>query len=508
MTLHRAGRLALGLALLALPLSAPARQPRPARPPALRLGKTDRILTRHPGGASGLAISPDGKVVASAGGDNMVCLTDTATGKELRRWGAHSTFTRCVTFSPDGKVLATGSNDKEIILWDPATGKELRRLAGHAGGMYKIGFTPDSKTVLSGGFDEHIRVWDLATGKEKWSARAQRRVVYALAVAPDGKTLATGGDNEGTLRLWDLATGKQFRSWSAHSRCVYAAAFSPDGKVLATGGGEGVARLWDVATGKEVRRLGGHDTSGVYRVVFGRDGRTLATASYQRQVHLWELASGKEIYRFGDHGGWVWNLAYSRDGHFLVSASGDTTVVFWDLAGRARRLKAPTPAELDGLWRDLGGANPTRAYEAVRTLAGAAEQAVPLVRDRLRPAKAKVDAARIARLIAELDDDEFAVRERASAELDRLGLEAVPAWRRALAKKPGAELRRRLEELLRKHDKAGAPADQLRTIRAVAVLELAGTRQARRVLQKLAGGPDALLAQQARSALDRLGRRP
>src|SRR5437764_10337086 len=110
-------------ACLALAVSLPlaAKDPPEARPTSLELGKEDRIIARHGGGISGLAFSPDGKLLATGGGDKIVCLWDVTTGKEVRRLGGLQGFVRKLVFSPNGKLLASAGDDQGVILWDVAT---------------------------------------------------------------------------------------------------------------------------------------------------------------------------------------------------------------------------------------------------------------------------------------------------------------------------------------------------------------------------------------------------
>jgi hypothetical protein len=129
-------------------------------------------------------------------------------------------------------------------------------------------------------------------------------------------------------------------------------------------------------------------------------------------------------------------------------------------------------------------------------------------RDRLRPVAAAGEA-RTARLIADLDSEDFAAREKSVAELERLGEAAAPACRKALGKQPSAEVRRRLEALLWKNERAAweITPERLRTARALEALELSGTAEARRVLEKIAGGAEgAWLSEEARAVLRRLER--
>jgi hypothetical protein len=119
------------------------------------------------------------------------------------------------------------------------------------------------------------------------------------------------------------------------------------------------------------------------------------------------------------------------------------------------------------------------------------------------------DAARLARLIAALDDNDFAAREKATAELGELGDLAEGALRRLVEGGPSAEARQRAEGLLETLSKSAPSGEWLRALRALEVLEGVGTPQARQVLQTLAGGlPEARLTREAKASLERLERRP
>jgi uncharacterized membrane protein YphA (DoxX/SURF4 family) len=157
-----------------------------------------------------------------------------------------------------------------------------------------------------------------------------------------------------------------------------------------------------------------------------------------------------------------------------------------------------------GLWARLEAQDASRADEAIRALAASPRQAVALLRREVRPAT-PADPRRVARLIAGLDSEEFTSRESAARELEGLGELAEPALRKALAGRPTLEVRRRVERLL---DRLVVPpsGDALRALRAVEVLEMVGTEEARRVLREAArGAPEARLTREAKASLGRLG---
>jgi RNA polymerase sigma factor (sigma-70 family) len=489
-------------------------------PPAEPRGPLLRELNHHDF-IRVVAFSPDGKALLSGGDtDRTVRLWELATGKELVQMRAEKQLTG-IALSPDGTTVATGEIEGTVRLWQAATGKPLATLKGHTALVVGLAFAPDSKTLASTGNDQLVSVWDVATGKRLHELRWPVPEAMCVAFTPDGKTLAAGGRGAGaTIHFWDVATGKGRRPLPGLQQEVWGLAFSPDGKTLAGACGRETPSLrqWDVALWQETRlveALGGQTAT----VAFSPNGKLLASGRLSGHLYVWEVLTGKEVVRVAAHPGrsyGTFSVAFAPDGRMLATGGEDGMVRLWEVRRLGQRPQTPkgelAPKDLETLWDDLAAADAARGYQAVWALAAVPRQALPLCRDRLlRPAAAQDPQLpqRLARLIADLDANDFEVREKATVALGKLGKAAEPAVRQALDNPASLEVRRRLERVLAPLQGQVPPGDILQALRAVEILEYIGTPEAQAVLQKVATeAADVGLRQEAQATLDRLARRP
>ncbi len=293
-------------------------------------------LDAHAGPVWDVAVSPDGKTIATAGDDGAIRLWDVATGDPLRTfdppfaarvWG--------VAFSPGGARLAGVSEDGGARVWDVASGTETLHIADSGGSLHDLAFSPDGALLATGGEDGMARLWDAATGEVRRAIGPAPDPMWGVAFSPDGLSLATasGAKNPdqkpGLAQIWDIATGQELLALRGHTDTVEAVAFSPDGTRLVTGSWDETARLWDVQTGRQLLALPGH-TNWVRGVAFGPDGGRIATASWDRRAKVWDVASGGELFTLAGHTADLRGVAFTPDGGRIVTSSRDGTAKIWN----------------------------------------------------------------------------------------------------------------------------------------------------------------------------------
>ncbi len=227
-------------------------------------GDPIRTLDSTAKGTNAVVFTPDGQNVITAGLDGVITLARVDTGAAIRRYEmpmepvadeVESTAAAySVAVSPNGRLLASGGKDEAAYIWDVATGTLIHTFDGHDGPIERVAFSPDGKSLVTASWDMTIRVWDISRGRER-TLLGHRLPVVDVAFSPDGKRFATcatvwGTESalpgEGELALWDAETKKSLTPVMDYSDRILGIAFSRNSESLATAAWDGAIRIWDV----------------------------------------------------------------------------------------------------------------------------------------------------------------------------------------------------------------------------------------------------------------------
>lgn len=272
------------------------------------LGNTEPRTLSPLDDLASFSFSPNGKRLATLGRyKDSLDLWDVERAEVVRSLSGGSSLISSLALSADEKTLASYSTiDQAIVLWDITSGKQLRTIrVGSSGLDNKIVFSPDGKSLATGSPDNTIKLWNVADGKtlRVFNGGTLFSNPSAIAFSPDGLLLAGGGYN--SIKVWEVANGTEIKSL-VHSRQVRSVAFSSDGKLLVSGGDDHTVKIWDSKTGTLLHQLMGHAAE-VNTVAFSPSGSLLITGSSDATIKLWDVASGQELgtLRSLDKSGWL-----------------------------------------------------------------------------------------------------------------------------------------------------------------------------------------------------------
>ncbi len=285
----------------------------------------------HRSHAPVMALSPDGKTIATGGMDGTVRLWHAASGELKTMFAAHDSYVYGIAFSPGGKYLATGgSYDGTAKIWDVSTGLLVRTFKDHASYVAQLVWSADGSYLFAvGGSSGDMSTWDTATGK-KVAKYAIGKSVRWVSPYANGTKLAVIGDLV-PMMIYDMATGRG-ESPFGDALDNLSAAWSPDGKLFAIGNAT-ETRIFDAVDAKETRKL----KAAGNRITWSADGKKLAAASHvSSTIAVFDTATGTA---HAPLPGLVYSLFFDASGTAL-SGADYYAIGTWSLDAKSRTMTA------------------------------------------------------------------------------------------------------------------------------------------------------------------------
>jgi WD40 repeat protein len=505
------------------------------------------------------ALSSDGSLLAAAGASHRIKLFDVKTGEAVGEPedGISSPLAQAAMLDA-GQTWIGITEDGQAVVWNRNEAKPSRSFAIAAAGEQQISFSlavsPKQKLAfIASSANQNLQAWDPLQAKLAYEIPlGGDSPVTSLAVSQQGERLAVGY-HSGSAELWDLAAKKKLFAWklptaiqafsfdragkvlavgartkvmiadvetgneqrrfdprpdgpAKEQPMVASLAYMPDGRTLAVGSFDGIVRLIDTASAKEVQSYEGAQSAAL-AIAISTDGRTLAAACADKTVRMWEIFGGAKVFVGQGHEGPATSVDFTPDGRTLVSAGADGCLLVWDATGMSPDGTLPAVAlpqpEMQVRWQELAMLDANRGMRAAWSLAAAPDSAAFLTKQLYL-----VDPEKIKKLLTDLNDSKFSMREKATNELERYGRWVEAGLRELADNPPGPEGKRRAERLLQKLNVPGAITlhqERLRQRRVLLVFEQVGNDVALKALSDLStGAPEEDLRREAAESLARL----
>ena len=276
-----------------------------------------------------LAYLPGTRKIIEAGSDDLIRIRNYGRGSKLSTINTGGQAVTGLAVSPDGRIIAAGTGAGEVVFWQGGSGhSQLWRAGLHHGRVSTLAFSRDGRFFASGGADGTMVIRTIATGREKVVTAWDGRQVACLSFVAEGLDLVTGSD-DGEIKIWAARGKKCLHQLAAHAGAVNSLSVAPRGDFFASAGGEEI-KIWDIHTGQCLQQMPGHP-GGKTMVLLLDDQRHLVSAGMDDLIRIRDLIAGDEVAVLDGRGNGIRCLARGSQPHFFFAGQQGGTLLIWKI---------------------------------------------------------------------------------------------------------------------------------------------------------------------------------